>query len=266
MAVYDAKRIAVREYAIETEKVAKPVRAVIVADLHSASYGEGNRDLAELIKGLSPDLVLFPGDTDDGVKSRETALELLLKLSPLIPCYLILGNHELLLRYEKPTVSAFEKAGARLLNGENCVFTANNGQKIAIAGVFDRWCRKSERPAFHKLVEKAAEGMDRSLLSIFLAHRPELHGMYLAEGFDLAISGHAHGGQWRIGPVNGVWAPGQGLLPKYAGGLYSFEGGGKLLVSRGLALGNTWVPRFGNPPELCVLDILPKNPTVDNLR
>lgn len=265
MAIYDAKRIAVREYAIETEKAEKPVRAVIVADLHSASYGEGNRDLAELIISLSPDLVLFPGDTDDGVKSHIPAINLTERLSASLPCYLILGNHELLLRSEKRIAQQFKRAGALLLKAESCVFTAKNSQKIAIAGVFDRWCVKTERPTFHKEIAKAAEGIDRSLFSILLAHRPELHGMYLAEGFDLAISGHAHGGQWRIGAINGVWAPGQGLLPKYAGGLYSFEGGGKLLVSRGLALGNTWVPRFGNPPELCILDILPKNPTVDNL-
>ncbi len=38
------------------------------------------------------------------------------------------------------------------------------------------------------------------------------------------LSGHAHGGQWRVPYlVNGVFAPNQGFLPKYAGGLYEVE-------------------------------------------
>lgn len=50
----------------------------------------------------------------------------------------------------------------------------------------------------------------------------------------------------------------EGLFPKYAGGRYDFDGA-TLIVSRGLARESTIVPRIFNPPELVVIDILPKD-------
>ena len=76
--------------------------------------------------------------------------------------------------------------------------------------------------------------------------------------FDLVVSGHAHGGQWRIpGLLNGLLAPGQGLFPDYAGGCYDF-GNAALIVSRGLARESTRVPRLFNRPEVVLADILPE--------
>ena len=61
--------------------------------------------------------------------------------------------------------------------------------------------------------------------------------------FDLILSGHAHGGQWRIGR-QGIFAPSQGLFPRLTEGVHD----GRLLISRGLA-NRTPVPRLNNPPE-----------------
>ena len=93
---------------------------------------------------------------------------------------------------------------------------------------------------------------------VLLAHRPENIKCYLQYPFDLIVSGHAHGGQWRIpGLLNGLYAPHQGLFPRYAGGRYDFDGA-TFLVSRGLARESTRVPRIFNRPELVIVDILPK--------
>lgn len=53
--------------------------------------------------------------------------------------------------------------------------------------------------------------------------------------------------------VNGLFAPDQGLLPKYAGGLYSF-GDMTMIVSRGLSF-NARLPRIFNPPKVVIVDI-----------
>ncbi len=91
--------------------------------------------------------------------------------------------------------------------------------------------------------------------TILLSHRPEPFRFYACYGFDLALCGHAHGGQWRIpGLLNGLYAPHQGLFPKYAGGRY-LKGGTTMIVSRGLARENTRVPRFYDPPELVIVDL-----------
>ena len=88
---------------------------------------------------------------------------------------------------------------------------------------------------------------------ILLAHRPEFIAAYAAAGFDLAICGHAHGGQIRLPFIGGLYAPGQGKLPRYTAGLYA-EGDMTMLVSRGL--GNSVVPfRVTTRPEVAALTI-----------
>ncbi|MDO4733224.1 MAG: metallophosphoesterase, partial [Bacillota bacterium] len=91
--------------------------------------------------------------------------------------------------------------------------------------------------------------------SILLSHRPECTAFYESSGFDLELSGHAHGGQLRIpGLLNGLYAPNQGFFPKYAGGLYQL-GKTSLLVSRGLC--KSRLPRVFNRPELAIIELLP---------
>lgn len=65
---------------------------------------------------------------------------------------------------------------------------------------------------------------------------------------NLVLSGHAHGGQVRLPLIGALFAPNQGLFPKYTAGLYS-EGQTKMVVSRGLD--NSSFPiRINNLPKL----------------
>ncbi|MEA4849164.1 MAG: hypothetical protein VB106_18170 [Clostridiaceae bacterium] len=91
--------------------------------------------------------------------------------------------------------------------------------------------------------------------TILLSHRPELFDLYAANGIDLVLSGHAHGGQVRLPFVGGLVAPNQGLFPKYYEGVYE-NGQMKMVVSRGL--GNSIAPvRINNRPELVVITLAP---------
>lgn len=86
---------------------------------------------------------------------------------------------------------------------------------------------------------------------ILLAHRPEYFDKY--NNVDLIFSGHAHGGQVRLPFIGGLFAPGQGLLPKYDAGVYK-EGGKAMVVSRGL--GNSLFPfKVNNNPEIVVVTL-----------
>ena len=80
---------------------------------------------------------------------------------------------------------------------------------------------------------------------ILLCHHPEYYKKYLYDrNIDLIISGHAHGGQVRF--LNqGLFAPGQGLFPKFTSGMHD----GKLIVSRGIA-GTELFPRINNSAEI----------------
>ena len=73
--------------------------------------------------------------------------------------------------------------------------------------------------------------------------------------FDIMFSGHAHGGQFILPVLGGIFAPGQGLFPKYYKGVYGEKN--KLVVSRGL--GNSGFPlRLFNRPDIVVVDIINK--------
>lgn len=91
-----------------------------------------------------------------------------------------------------------------------------------------------------------------------LSHRPERIESYKKYNFDLVLSGHAHGGQVRI-PflLNGLYAPNQGLFPKYAGGLYTHNNLNHV-VSRGLSY-NPKLPRIFNPPEIVIVELRGSN-------
>ena len=88
---------------------------------------------------------------------------------------------------------------------------------------------------------------------IILSHRPEHFKKYVAAGYDLVLSGHAHGGQFRLPVIGGLYAPGQGILPEYDSGVYT-DGRTDMVVSRGI--GNSGFPiRFNNNPEVILLTI-----------
>ena len=67
------------------------------------------------------------------------------------------------------------------------------------------------------------------------------------------LSGHAHGGQVRLPGIGGLFAPGQGILPRLTSGVHA-RGETRLVVSRGL--GNSAFPlRVFNPPEIVTVTL-----------
>ena len=86
---------------------------------------------------------------------------------------------------------------------------------------------------------------------ILLCHYPHYYEKHLKDiDVDLIVSGHAHGCQWRIFN-RGVYAPHQGLFPKYTAGIHD----GKLIISTGAVNNSRPIPRFFNPTEIVKINI-----------
>lgn len=246
-------RLMIRRYTIQTDKLQGLVRLALVTDLHSCKYGRGQRQLLDALEDADPDLVLLGGDIFDDELPAEGAMEFLRGAVAQSPCYYVTGNHEFWTGRVPEIKAWLSGLGVQVLDGD-CVTIQVRKQTINLCGVDDP---EGGESAFSAQLEQSAQGRAPGAYTLLLAHRPERMGQYAAGGFDLVLSGHAHGGQWRIpGLLNGLIAPDEGLFPAHAGGLYDI-GGSKLLVSRGLARESTRVPRIWNRPELVIVDLVP---------
>ena len=81
-------------YPITVSVITKPVRIVLIADLHSAQYGDKQKQLLDLVCDAKPDLVCYAGDIFDKKRSEQNSTILLEALASAYPCFYVTGNHE----------------------------------------------------------------------------------------------------------------------------------------------------------------------------
>ena len=257
--------LAVRQYTVSANgKLSHPIRIALITDLHSCRYGAEQRQLIRAIDEHTPDLILLGGDFFDDKFPPVNARKLLDGICGRYPVYYVTGNHEYRCEPEKfrGLMEILEEHGVRRLSGERITLSLH-GTSFDLCGVDDpdafqitaRIPAENQTSFWTQLDALSAQSSDERF-SILLSHRPEFLQLYAKKGFDLVLSGHAHGGQWRIpGLMNGFYAPNQGMFPPYAGGEYR-EGGTTMIVSRGLARETTHIPRFFNRPELVFVDLI----------
>ena len=245
-------------YTVTADKLTEPVRIVFISDLHSCRYGKGQSSIMKAIDDEKPDAVLFGGDLIDHMGDLKDACDLLKQVKEKYPCAYTPGNHELM-RNDLSRVYSMvsDEAGVPILLG-NSIDLGVKDQDIRVYGIIDAW----EYGDHGTQLDNCRDSLDRDRYNILLAHQPEQIDEYLSDGgdFDLVLSGHAHGGQWRIPGIleQGLFAPDQGLFPKRTSGVF-YEGSTVQVVSRGLSrpVRMAVIPRFFNRPELSVIDLVP---------
>lgn len=250
-------RLKTVHYTIESDKIHSSIRIALVTDLHSCKYGEGQKTLVGAVNKEEPDIVLLGGDIFDDVISDDNTKIFLQAISNKYPTYYVTGNHEYWSRRVDAMLDWLRENNIEVLDGKTMSI---NSQSISLSGVDDpdvkRYTEKEKD--FYDQLEEVGANKDDDLFIILLAHRPAFVDEYLKYNFDLILCGHAHGGQWRIPYIlNGVFAPDEGWMPSYAGGLYNFDHS-QMIVSRGLARESTRVPRIFNRPELVIIELKAK--------
>lgn len=243
-------------YTVESDKVSRTVTIALITDLHSDKYGKEQKTLLDAVDEQKPDVVLLGGDIFDDKKSYDNAETVVKYLAEKYPCYYVTGNHEYWSEDIDNILDIVESHGAMVLSGD-CDTITINGESINICGVDDPAVVKYTKhgQGIERQMKEALKGVDTENYTILLSHRPELVDKYKEYDFDLVLSGHAHGGQWRIpGLINGIYVPNQGLFAEYAGGRYDYDTG-TMIVSRGLARESTPIPRIFNRPELVIVKL-----------
>lgn len=244
-------RLHIRRYRVKSGKLKGSLRAVFLSDLHGSCYGENQEELLARVHEAAPDVVFFGGDMADEKIPQENTNLLMKALGRRYSCYYVSGNHEFRKKRIREIKGRFREYGVHVLEGA-CEKLVVNGNHICVCGVDDAAVGKA---VFEEQLGRLQRLCRFEEFTVLLAHRPELIGRYLEAPYDLVLAGHAHGGQWRLpGKVNGLFAPHQGLFPKYAGGMYRF-GETQMVVGRGLTCERPKIPRIFNPPEIVVLDL-----------
>lgn len=236
-------------------------RIVQVSDLHNKDF-KGR--LIRKISSLNPDIIVITGDIID---SRHTDTDIALKFAEnavnIAPVYYVTGNHESRLKDIYPEFrESLENLGVTVLDCRS-VTLEKNGDEIVLAGMNDLTFYGSSTLDENTIVFKemlnnlGREKGDRT--GILLSHRPEIFDTYVESGFEVVLTGHAHGGQIRLPFVGGILTPNQGFFPEYDAGLYQKENT-SMIISRGL--GNSLFPfRIGNRPEIILCELTRKGAT-----
>lgn len=264
------RKFKINHYQIETGQPAegrRPLRFVLLSDLHGICYGKENGFLLEQIRRQKPDLIVMAGDMVTAGFTGITAStgRLMQVLGEGYPVYYGNGNHESSMRSHRERESRryyqeykrfLTSCGIQVLENER-ILVEIGGWKLAISGLeigeeyYGRFCYRKLSPGeVAGLIGRPGKGA----FNLLIAHNPMGFPAYADWGADLTVSGHLHGGFLRLPVVGGIVSPQMHLFPKYDKGLY-VRGKSKMIVSAGI--GNHFPPpRIFNPAELVVVELL----------
>lgn len=231
-------------------------KIAVVSDLHNAQFGDHNSQLVEKIKKEHPDIIAITGDFVDSNRTDiEIAIQLASQLTEIAPCYYVTGNHEAWLKEQYQELEKGLLAENVVILHDNVIPLTKDSETIQIAGLDDPDFTDSDISIQESMLQTRISNMSLSdEYCILLSHRPETFEAYVSEEVDLVLSGHAHGGQFRIPFIGGLIAPNQGLFPEFDAGKY-IKNHTTMIISRGI--GNSIIPvRFNNRPEIVMVELM----------
>ncbi|MGH3722392.1 MAG: metallophosphoesterase [Pseudonocardiaceae bacterium] len=252
---------------------AAPLRILHISDLHMTPNQRSKQRWLAALADLQPDLVV---NTGDNLAHQQAVPAVLRALQPLmtLPGVFVFGSND----YYEPK----PKNPARYLTNTHkqrsrgtplpwtdlrAAFTEHGwldmtntrrqltvaGRRVAVAGVDDPHLR---RDRYQRIAGRADPLAD---LRLGLTHSPEPRVLdsFSADGYDLVLAGHTHGGQLRL-PGYGAIVTNCGLDRSRARGASRWGARTWLHVSAGLGTSPFAPVRFACPPEASLLTLVPR--------
>jgi uncharacterized protein len=251
---------------------ASPVRMLHISDLHMTPRQYSKQRWVASLADLRPDLVV---NTGDNLAHPQAVPAVLGALRPLLalPGVFVFGNNDYygpkpkspahyLLRTGKKISgvplpwtdlrAAFVEHGWLNMTHARRQLTVA-GRLIAVAGVDDPHLK---RDRYQRVAGPADPAAD---LRLGLTHSPEPRVLdaFAADGYDLVLAGHTHGGQLRL-PGYGAIVTNCGLDRSRARGTSRWGAHTWLHVSAGLGTSPFAPVRFACPPEASLLTLVPR--------
>lgn len=254
-------------YELNSRKIrsGETLTIAFLTDYHNSDSCGNDGRIMEILRGMSPDLVLCGGDMIVGRPGSppDRAVALMQRIASEYPVYCGTGNHEyrakiypqqygtLFEDYREPTAAS----GVHFLENQSETVTVRDTELLLCGFDADRQYYKR----FHSPVLPVSE-LDRIFgagddprYTILLAHNPRHLDTYLSWRADLTLCGHYHGGIMRFGRHTGAVSPDFRLFPHSAYGRF-VRRGRTAIVSAGC--GEHTIPvRMANPREVLRLVI-----------
>jgi uncharacterized protein len=223
------------------------LRILHLSDIHLGEF-LSSRELERAIdmaKGLRPHLAIMTGDLiSKPGDPMEECVRQLAQVKADAGMYGCLGNHEMYSRAEAAVKAEAARRGIPFLRLENKQLRFGNGV-LNIGGV--DYQQSNAKPNYLKGAEKL---LVPGALNLMLSHNPDVFPKAAAQGWDLTLAGHTHGGQVTMEIVAQDVNIARFFTP-YVAGEYHL-GNASCYVTRGI--GTVGVPaRLGVPPEITLL-------------
>jgi predicted MPP superfamily phosphohydrolase len=229
------------------------LRLVQLSDIHLSPF-LSRADLqwcVDMASETRPHVAFVTGDLITGVRdSIDDCLEELRHLRADAGVFGCNGNHESYVEGEAYTAEAAARRGMRFLRNEQ-VSLRFGSALLNVAGVDHQWRKAAYLPGAKALLRPGE-------LNLLLSHNPDVFLQAAAQGWDLTLSGHMHGGQINIELANENLNF-MRLVTPYVYGTYR-KNNSAIYVTRGI--GTVGMPvRFGAPPEVALIRLRQARPT-----
>lgn len=251
-------KLRLTEYTHPSSKVTKPINLVFLSDIHSMKFKDGGKGLFRLIDKAKPDCILLGGDIfdkyatpEDFERTYELMKNLVLKYGN---CCLVTGNHEFKCGKPDEIKQTANEMGIKILGERSFILTTADGQDFLVGGTdFEAYGEDAVLLQKENFVKRAEVSGLFSLLARHVPMRVETD-----ENIDLILSGHNHGGLWRLPKTDvGVAGGGGKIFPQFTHGKYDFNNS-CLIVGSGITTETYLLPRLYNPPEVVSVSVVPK--------
>jgi predicted MPP superfamily phosphohydrolase len=252
---------------------AAPLRILHISDLHMTPGQQSKQRWVAGLVELQPDLVV---NTGDNLAHQQAVPAVLRALQPLLalPGVFVFGSNDYYAPKPKNPARYLMKRKATYLRGAPLPWTDLRaaltehgwfdlthtrreltvaGRRVVAAGVDDPHLR---RDRYHRI---AGQANPAAKLRLGLTHAPEPRVLdsFAADGYDLVLAGHTHGGQLRL-PGYGAIVTNCGLDRSRARGVSRWGAHTWLHVSAGLGTSPYAPVRFACPPEASLLTLVPR--------